>query len=189
MIEKSISTDEGNGWYMYNVEEWEKAVAFHGHRCPGLAIGFKAVEAFVQQNRVGDISDEQVVCITENDACGCDAVQALLSCTFGKGNLIYRRMGKMAFNFYIRESGEALRLYFKADNTDRLPREAWMERILNAPADELFAFSKPVFQLPEQARLFQSQTCSVCGEKVREDRVRLEEGKPVCLGCYKEYDR
>ena len=25
-----------------NQELWEKAAAFHGHKCPGLAIGFKA---------------------------------------------------------------------------------------------------------------------------------------------------
>jgi len=28
-----------------NQAEWEKAVEFHGHECPGLAIGVRAVEA------------------------------------------------------------------------------------------------------------------------------------------------
>jgi len=174
---------------MYDTEKWEKAAAFHGHKCPGLAIGFKAVEALMQHIQTGAAPDEQIVCITENDACGCDAIQALLSCTLGKGNMIYKRMGKMAFNFYFRESEESLRLYFKAENKDNIPREQWMDYILNAPVEELFAYSKPVFELPESARLFRSETCSVCGEKAREDRIRLKDGEPVCLGCFKEYDR
>ena len=30
---------------MYDKEKWLRAAEFHGHQCPGLAIGFKAVEA------------------------------------------------------------------------------------------------------------------------------------------------
>ena len=28
---------------------WDKAVAFHGHECPGLAIGYKACEAVIAE--------------------------------------------------------------------------------------------------------------------------------------------
>ncbi|SDE82292.1 FmdE family protein [Sporomusa acidovorans] len=28
-----------------NKQQWDKCVEFHGHECPGLAIGFKACEA------------------------------------------------------------------------------------------------------------------------------------------------
>ena len=173
---------------MYDIEKWEKAAAFHGHKCGGLAIGFKAVEALMQHIPTGAAEDEQIVCITENDACGVDAIQALLSCTIGKGNMIYKPLGKMAFNFYFRESGESLRLYFKGLSDD-IPHDQWMEYILNAPAEELFSYSKPVFELPERARLFRSETCSVCGERAREDKFRLKDGKPVCLSCFNEYDR
>ncbi|NLH00772.1 MAG: formylmethanofuran dehydrogenase [Clostridiales bacterium] len=133
--------------------------------------------------------DEQIVCITENDTCAVDAVQSLLGCTLGKGNLIYKPMGKMAFNFYFRESGKALRLYFKAENTEDVPRDQWMDYILNAPSDELFSFSEPVYKLPERARIFRSVVCEKCGEKSREDKIRLEDGKMVCLSCFSEYDR
>lgn len=87
-------------------EYWERAVAFHGHECPGLAIGFKAVEGVIAEFGL-DASqlpaiDEELVCITENDACCVDAIQSLLGCTFGKANLIPRLRGKMAFSFYVR---------------------------------------------------------------------------------------
>lgn len=92
-------------------EYWDRAVAFHGHECPGLAIGFKAVEGVIAEFGL-DASqlpaiDEELVCITENDACCVDAIQSLLGCTFGKANLIPRLRGKMAFSFYVRDADGA----------------------------------------------------------------------------------
>jgi len=173
---------------MFDETKWQSAAEFHGHECPGLAIGFKVCQALSEHIPTNASIDEEIVCITENDTCAVDAVQSLLSCTFGKGNLVYKSMGKMAFNFYFRKSGEALRIYFKAEN-DGMPRDEWMAYILNAEADELFLFGKPVFDLPEHARNFNSISCEECGEKSREDKIRLKNGKMVCLGCFKEYDR
>ena len=60
-----------------------KAIAFHGHACPGLAIGVRAAtEAIKRLNLFSE--DEEVVCVTENDACGVDGIQAILSGTAGK---------------------------------------------------------------------------------------------------------
>ena len=68
---------------------WEKAIAFHGHVCPGIAIGYQAALYAIELLDLTFSADEGVVCISENDACGVDAIQALLSCTVGKGNLIF----------------------------------------------------------------------------------------------------
>ena len=43
---------------------WQKASAFHGHVCPGLAIGFKACEAAMKVMGVTGSKDEELVCIT-----------------------------------------------------------------------------------------------------------------------------
>ncbi|MDD4570365.1 MAG: FmdE family protein, partial [Tepidanaerobacteraceae bacterium] len=75
---------------------WRKCVEFHGHECPGLAIGFKACEAAIKKLGVSFAKDEESVCVTENDACGIDAIQVITGCTVGKGNLIYRGTGKNA---------------------------------------------------------------------------------------------
>lgn len=174
---------------MYDEQKWKKAAAFHGHECPGLAIGFKAVEAALSHRPAGSAKDEEIVCVTENDTCAADAVQSLLGCTFGKGNLIYKPLGKMVFSFYFRESGEAVRMYFKGENGQNLDRAAYLDFLLNAPADALFTVTKPSFPLPEKARHFASVTCAACGEKAREDKVRLKDGKHYCLACFDEYDR
>ena len=86
---------------------WQKCVAFHGHGCGGLAVGFRAVlyawELFESDSTS---EDEEIVCIAETDACGVDAIQALLSCTVGKGNLLFNLQGKNAFSFYRRSDGK-----------------------------------------------------------------------------------
>ena len=170
-------------------ELWEKAVAFHGHECPGLAIGFKACEAAFEKMGIGISDDEQIVCITENDACGVDAVQALLSCTMGKGNLIYRGTGKQAFSFYNRTDGKKLRVCLKVSRKDDVDRTKWKEYLLGAPVDEIFSFSEPKIVPPEKARLFQTLVCEVCGEGVPEHKMRIQNGKTVCLDCFETYDR
>ena len=186
---------------------WHKAVAFHGHECPGLAIGFKAVEAVVDEFGLNagclPVVDEELVCITENDACGVDAIQALLGCTYGKANLIPRLRGKMAFSFYIRDAAlqdnvsqsapsqdvRSMRLCLRPDLRGDMSREEYQAFLLATPYEDLFEIDKVICDLPEPARHFASLPCSICGESTAEYALRLQEGKPVCLDCYDAYER
>ena len=94
-------------------EDFKKAAEFHGHVCPGLAMGYR-VARYVKAHYPRS-EDEELVCIAENKSCSVDAVQFLLGCTAGKGNLIVIDNGKQAFTFYSRDHGKALRIYFKGD--------------------------------------------------------------------------
>ena len=92
----------------------QKTVAFHGHMCPGLAIGIRAAEVALQD--IGPHAhDEEVVAVVETDMCGVDAIQSLTGCTFGKGNLIHLDYGKNAFTFYRRSDGKGIRLVTRPD--------------------------------------------------------------------------
>lgn len=171
-----------------NQQLWEKAVAFHGHECPGLAIGVRACEIAQEKMNLNFSSDEEIVCVTENDACGVDGIQALLGCTFGKGNLIYRGTGKMAFSFFNRTTGKSLRVVLKPFSGE-MERQERMHHILNAPVEEVFELKEPHYSLPEKARLFKSLVCELCHESAPEHKMRLQEGKTVCLDCFKDYSR
>ncbi|MHB1152830.1 MAG: FmdE family protein [Eubacteriales bacterium] len=168
---------------------WEKVVAFHGHECPGLAIGFKSCEAAFEKMGIGTSDDEQIVCVTENDACGVDAIQALLSCTFGKGNLIYHGTGKQAFSFFNRTNGKKLRVCLNPGKNKDMDRTQWKEFLLNSPVDEIFTFSEPKFELPDKARLFNTVICEICGEGAPEHKMHLQDGKAVCGDCFTNYSR
>ncbi|NLM52169.1 MAG: formylmethanofuran dehydrogenase [Firmicutes bacterium] len=167
---------------------WKETVAFHGHECPGLAIGFRACEAAKEKLNLTFSQDEEIVCVTENDACGVDAIQFLLGCTFGKGNLIYRDTGKMAYSFFKRATGEQVRIVLKPSSRE-MDRKERQEYILNAPLEEIFDFKTPHYSLPERARIFASVVCEKCGETAPEHKIRLAEGKKVCLDCFDDYSR
>lgn len=178
---------------MLDLQYWEKAATFHGHKCPGLAIGFKAVEGAIDKLGLSDdvlpTPDEEIVCITENDACGVDAVQALLGCTFGKSNLITRIRGKMAFTFFRRATGEGVRLVLKPECGEGMSRDEYMNYLLSTPYEQLYDAMPSPYPLPEPARRFPSQLCAKCGEKTAEFALRIQDGKPVCIDCYDAYQR
>ena len=111
---------------MLDLKYWDKCAEFHGHKCPGLAIGFAAVNGAIAELGLKNYPalDEEIVCVTENDACCVDAIQVLLGCTYGKSNLIPHIRGKMAFSFYVRDTGASVRLVLKNGLGDGLSREA-----------------------------------------------------------------
>lgn len=84
-----------------NDELWYECVKFHGHECPGLAIGFRAALIAKEKMEVSFSQDEEIVCITENDACGVDAIQVITGCTLGKGNLILKILARWPLHLLI----------------------------------------------------------------------------------------
>ncbi|MCT4545304.1 MAG: FmdE family protein [Vallitalea sp.] len=169
-------------------ELWNKCIEFHGHECPGLAIGFRACEIAIKKINLTFSKDEELVCITENDACGVDAVQVITGCTMGKGNLIYRDTGKMAFSFFNRTNGDSIRLIMNNFQSE-MSRDEKKLHILNAPEEEVFTIKKPDYEVPSRARIFNTIICQKCGEGVKETNIRLSNGEKLCLDCYEEYSR
>lgn len=168
-------------------ELWDKCIEFHGHSCGGLAIGYKAALYAIELLQVDFSEDEEIVCITENDACGVDAIQVILGCSVGKGNLLFKLRGKQAFSFYNRKTGRSVRLVLKniPDMDKGEKRKYYMD---NKPS-ELFDIKETTYELPEEAKIFKSIACEKCGEMTAESMIRLEEGKKLCLDCYSPYSR
>ena len=80
------------------MDKFKDVINFHGHACPGLALGYRV--ALCALNQLGDrASDEELVAVVENNSCAVDAVQVMTGCTFGKGNLIFRDYGKQVYTF------------------------------------------------------------------------------------------
>lgn len=167
---------------------WEKALAFHGHECGGLTIGFKAALYAMELLELSFADDEETVCISENDACGVDAIQAILGCTIGKGNLLFHMTGKQAFSFYNRRTGKSVRLVLRPlpEGMDRCESFEFMKD--KAPS-ELFDVKETRIALPEEARIFQSFCCDCCGERTGANWIRLQGDKKLCIDCYESYDR
>ena len=186
---------------------------FHGHSCAGLAIGIRAAEVALRE--IGRHTDaEPVFAITESSMCAVDAIQYFVGCTVGMGNLIQRDYGKIAFTFLRRSDNKAIRLVMRPDawgppNPDREAvkirvsagegspedhvlvrqwQEERIERVLTQPLDTLFTVQSVTPALPGDVYSSESLTCSGCGEKVRETRVRLFNGEPYCIPCFEQIE-
>ncbi len=191
-------------------DELKAVIDFHGHWCPGLATGIRVAEVALEE--VGRAGDEDIVAVAESDSCAVDAVQFLTGCTVGKGNLILKNIGKVAFSFYRRSDGKAIRVTGKSnpargtndeyrnlqekknlgkitpDETDRL-QELRLEhctRILESDIDDLFVIKEPLEPAPPFAPMKKSLVCGECGEMVMETRVRLSDGRTLCTHCFEK---
>lgn len=189
----------------------DEVVSFHGHMCPGLAIGYRvSVLALREAGRRS--GDEEIVAIVENNSCAVDAVQVMTGCTFGKGNLIFRDYGKQVYTFIKRPTGEYLRISVKWASPKETDEERSMwERysqgdraedvlkavhnrkskktraILDASDTELFDITRgKVEEMPQEARIYPSITCGMCGEKTMEPRLRVKQGMTVCIPCFEK---
>jgi formylmethanofuran dehydrogenase subunit E len=195
-----------------NKTSWEKTVEFHGHECPGLAIGFRATELALEALGCNRSIDEELIAIVENNSCGVDALQTLAGCSFGKGNLYYKDLGKSVYTIARRGDDNAVRVAVKYGTTfdtdfslfkerassssateeDRiLYREALKKRIKSilSAGTEVFDVKRVVIELPRPASIYQTLQCSMCGEGVMEPRARLKDGQVVCIPCEGESER
>ncbi|MGQ5711466.1 TraR/DksA C4-type zinc finger protein [Desulforudis sp. DRI-14] len=55
------------------------------------------------------------------------------------------------------------------------------------PKEELLDIREVRLDLPPKARIFPSVVCASCGEAAMEPRVRMRDGKPVCIPCADSY--
>ena len=193
---------------IWNSADWQRCVDFHGHECPGLAIGFMAAKAGLASIRGDRSEDEEIVAVVENDACGVDAVQVLTGSTFGKGNLIHLDHGKQVFTFFNRNRNQGVRFSLRADAStvdDRYreltmlfldgrasPQELSelgkrrvkvMRDILSKSAEELFVISEPNISLPGKAVMQRSEACAVCGEPTMPRKMVDMDDRRLCRPC------
>jgi formylmethanofuran dehydrogenase subunit E len=171
---------------------YEEIVQFHGHECPGLAIGYKMATTAMESLESLRAEDEELVAIVENDACGVDALQCVTGCTFGKGNLLFRDYGKHVYTIYSRSTRNGIRVLFHGKEIPeglRENRSAFTKWLLSVPSDSIISVTPTNISEPEPARIRKSILCALCGENVMESRVRQLAGKPACIPCYKEHQK
>jgi formylmethanofuran dehydrogenase subunit E len=192
---------------------FEDAIKFHGHACPGLAIGYRVAKLALKELGLR-ARDEELVAIVENNSCAVDAIQLICGCTFGKGNLIFKDYGKQVYTFFRRPNPEAIRLAVKWEAPpedsetaamwkkysagDRTPavtsvvqdrKAIKMRSVLEADDADLFEIKKIKFEMPEPARIYKSLACAKCGEKVMEPRARKVGGQILCIPCSQEKEK
>lgn len=191
-------------------EGLEECFVFHGHICPGLALGYKASKLGMEKLNEMKAEDEELIAIVENDSCFVDAVQVLTGCTFGKGNFIYKDYGKMALTIASRKTGKGIRITLKEkafrpqdrkdhfellqkvlkdQATEEEKKQFWKlheERsrgILESKSDDLFHVVELRIELPPKAQIVPSEPCTICGEATMKTKMVERDGKLICRAC------
>jgi formylmethanofuran dehydrogenase subunit E len=192
-------------------DDLRDAIQFHGHLCPGLALGYRVARAALRELDAERPHDEELVAVVENDSCAADAVQFVTGCTFGKGNLLFRDYGKHVYTFYNRRSEKGIRIsedYRGFENDARYPelkerqaagedvsrelQQFKMEKaaaILTADDKEFLTIERITSPPPREARIRTSIRCARCGERFMESRGRVRNGRIVCIPCFELEER
>jgi formylmethanofuran dehydrogenase subunit E len=186
-------------------QDLRESIQFHGHLCPGLALGYRVAKAALRELGAVRPQDEELVAVVENDSCAVDAIQFITGCTFGKGNLVFRDYGKHVYTFYNRGTGRGIRiaedfrgferdarygeLKKRQDAGEDVSREMEgikMEKvasILRAEDRDFLTITEVRTPPPASAKVRASVRCSSCGERFMESRARVLNGKIICLPC------
>ena len=187
-------------------DDLRDVVQFHGHLCPGLALGYRVAKAALNELKADRPRDKELVAVVENDSCAVDAIQFITGATFGKGNLIFHDYGKHVYTFFNRATGKGVRIsenYRGFENDTRYPelkkrqdggedvsRELELFRmektaaILRAGDKELLSVEPATEPPPSHAKIHASALCTMCGERFMESRGRVKGGKVVCIPCF-----
>lgn len=190
-----------------------QAGKLHGHYCPYLALGVKAGARGIKELGVEHEGMEEVIAIVEANNCFSDGIQYSTGCTFGDNSMIYRDFGKTAVTIAQREEEKGIRFAVKSEAREiweneypeygelfdkvvkeragdeqdrekmiRLARKISFE-VIETDFKKLFKSESIDPEIPEYAPIFESFTCSECGESVMATRIVERNGKKLCIPC------
>jgi formylmethanofuran dehydrogenase subunit E len=188
---------------------YEDAARFHGHDCPGMAVGVRVAElAVARLGRHGP--GNELVAAVETDSCALDAIQVLTGCTAGRRNLVHRDHGKLAFSFWRRGDGAGLRISARAGSDAYRDDQTWalaalieqgsatederalfatlqqdrVQRILAAPIEEILVVDEPSDQMPDVNPVRPSAPCEGCGDLTSTTVLHDHRGRMLCPPCH-----
>ncbi len=189
----------------------ESALIIHGHLCGAMPLGFRAGRLALKAldaDREPNMAKIALVETGEAHAAGCfaDGVQLATGCTYGKNLIQKLDYGKWAVTIAIKKDGRAVRVRVKNEAVETMfagtfmdyrrrgvppgdvPKEYSLEgfkKTITRPDEEflevsdIFTYTFPPAPKPS----FNIAKCEICGEMVAENKLRVKDGKMVCLPC------
>ena len=157
----------------------EMVTSFHGYPAPGVLIGGFMVDLAYRSLPKDGLYE--VIC--ETAKCLPDAVQLLTPCSTGNQRLKVIDVGRYAFTFYEKSSGEGVRIYLDWSLLDQWPQiKAWFLKLAPKEAQDVDTLFREIREAGPD----------ICG--VEKAQVMLDSlGKPVkssisiCPSCNEAY--
>lgn len=186
--------------------EMEAAMAFHGHKCPAMPLGYRSGQAAMKALGAERAQDKELYCISETGkghAAGCflDGIMAATGCTYGKSNIEKKYYNKMAFTLIDAVNGKAVRVRLKDDFFGNMLNSPFVQqrkqgvppqdvpaeiadplvnKVLTMPEEMFLEIGEVAdYEFPKGQGCFDTDVCPVCGERVFVNK--LTDG--VCIRC------
>jgi formylmethanofuran dehydrogenase subunit E len=191
-------------------EEFEQAMAFHGHKCPAMPLGYRAAQAAMKVLGVERAKDKELYVVSETGkghAAGCllDGIMSATGCTYGKSNIEKKYYNKMAFTLIDVKNGKSVRVRLKdeffgnmlnspfvAQRKQGVPPQDVPAEIADPLVDKVLAMPEEIFleiepvqacEFPKGKGCFDTDLCSKCGERVFVDKLTETDSGLVCIPC------
>lgn len=171
-----------------------EAVAFHGHLCPGQALGVRMAVAGCRALGIEEpkATGKRLVVFVEIDRCATDAIQSVTDCSLGKRTLKYLDYGKMASTFVDMNTEAAVRVVARDDARDRAAsyapdapdgRQAQILAYQKMPEGELLKLEAVTIEPGWLDRKRVRVPCELCGEGVNYGLESFSNGLILCRPC------
>lgn len=171
----------------------------HGHLCPGQVVGVRM--AMEGCRRIGLDNPrhlpqiKKLIVYVEMDRCATDAIGFVTGARLGRRSLKFVDNGIMAATFVNLETGKAFRIVSRESARDKAAdhapdiadkRERQILAYTQMPVEELFSIQEvrvdvPASDMPGPTRF--KQTCSACGQMVRDKREVMKNDAILCRPC------
>lgn len=79
---------------------WELVIDFHGHTCPGIAIGYRVAQLAQREIGIRPTPDSECIVKVFTQSCAVDAIQVLNKATTGRGALIIEETRQHIYQFH-----------------------------------------------------------------------------------------
>lgn len=94
---------------------WEQVIEFHGHTCPGIALGYRIAQIANRELSVSDAIDAKVLVTSYTHSCALDAFQIINRATYGRGNLNVIEHNQHIYYFQRKGDSEKLQITIQSD--------------------------------------------------------------------------
>lgn len=94
---------------------WELVIDFHGHTCPGIALGYRIAQLAQRELGIRPTPDSECLVKAYTQSCAIDAFQVLNHATIGRRALILNEMKEHIYEFHFTGTEEILKFTITRD--------------------------------------------------------------------------
>lgn len=99
---------------------WEQVIDFHGHTCPGIALGYRVATIAQKELGLRPTPESELLVKASTRSCALDAFQIINKATLGRGTIRVEETHQSIYQFYFTGTHEILKITLNPSLMDQL---------------------------------------------------------------------